>query len=393
MDITKPRRLVFLSLGLFLLGACSLLQKSPTVEGPPPTKEDLIRYLEGNWMTPEDYVVTKFLDHDIVIIGEHHHIKHDIEFIQGLIPVLYRSGIFNIGIEFGAYEYQDQADALVTGEVYDEDLARWLMFHWASFWPYVEYMDLYRKAWELNKSLPPEAQKFRIVSLDYRARYDLLTEDMPFERWKDILHKGTRDEHMARVVRKEFLRKNKKALLYVGQHHAFTRYHLPRYSFEVNEIIEHNERSMGNLLYRWIRKKAFNICLHYPWMTVNGRKTYDYPADGAIDEALRGFSTKRVGFDTGGSPFGLLRDQGAVYAAGSKDFTLNGFCDGYIFLKPFGEYEGCTVDPLFITEENLVEAVAFLPNAEIKKKIRTPAQFLAKMRWDADFRRLYPDLK
>jgi len=37
--------------------------------------------------------------------------------------------------------------------------------------------------------------------------------------------------------------------------------------------------------------------------------------------------------------------------------------------------------------------VAFLPNAGIKKKIVTKAQFLAKLKWDADFRRLYPDLE
>jgi hypothetical protein len=37
--------------------------------------------------------------------------------------------------------------------------------------------------------------------------------------------------------------------------------------------------------------------------------------------------------------------------------------------------------------------VAFLPNAQIKKKIVTTAQFLYKFKWDADFKRLYPDLE
>jgi len=41
----------------------------------------------------------------------------------------------------------------------------------------------------------------------------------------------------------------------------------------------------------------------------------------------------------------------------------------------------------------LAEAVAFLPNWEIKKKIVTRAQLLYKFKWDADFRRLYPDLE
>ncbi|MBP1660467.1 MAG: hypothetical protein H6P95_1659, partial [Candidatus Aminicenantes bacterium] len=29
----------------------------------------------------------------------------------------------------------------------------------------------------------------------------------------------------------------------------------------------------------------------------------------------------------------------------------------------------------------------------VKAKIKTRGQFLEKMRWDADFRRLYPDLQ
>ena len=100
-----------------------------------------------------------------------------------------------------------------------------------------------------------------------------------------------------------------------------------------------------------------------------------------------------MGFDVKGSPFGRLPDRESVYSKGRPKFVFEDFCDGYVFLGPFGECEGCGVDPLFITDENLAEAVAFLPNWEIKKKIVTKAQFLAKFKWDADFKRLYPDLE
>ncbi|HMA53842.1 MAG TPA: hypothetical protein VKT17_05245, partial [Acidobacteriota bacterium] len=139
--------------------------------------------------------------------------------------------------------------------------------------------------------------------------------------------------------------------------------------------------------------KAFNICLHYPWTTVSGPKTYDYPVDGVVDRVMKDSGTRRAGFDVAGSPFGRLGDEGAVYAAGRKAFSFGDFCDGYLFLKPFAEYEGCTVDPLSITRENFAEAVVNLPNAAVKKKIKTVLQFLEKMRWDADIRRLYPDLE
>lgn len=368
-------------------------QKKPFGEIPENIKNELIGYLKTHWMTPENYVLSKFAKYDIVLIGEHHFIKHDVEFIQGLIPLLYKIGITDLGIEFGCYELQDKADSLLTAETYDEDLARHLMFKWGSYWPYIEYLDLYRKAWELNKTLPEDALKFRIVGLDYRARWDLLTENMPSRYWKYILFKGPRNEHMAKVIYNEFIKKHRKALIFTGQHHAFTRYHEPNYDFQRKKLIGLNRKGMGNIIYNKIPEKVFNICLHYPWETTEGQGIFDYPVDGAVDRVMKEFKIKRVGFDVIGSPFGTLGDCDALYAAGRKNFAFSDFCDGYIFQRHFSDYEGCTVDSQFITEENLREAIAYLPNASIKKKIKTRAQFLYKMKWDADFRRLYPYLE
>ena len=53
---------------------------------------ELLGYLEKNFRTPEDYVLSKFKDHEIVFIGEYHRIRHDVLLIQHLIPLLYKSG-------------------------------------------------------------------------------------------------------------------------------------------------------------------------------------------------------------------------------------------------------------------------------------------------------------
>ncbi|NTV81019.1 MAG: hypothetical protein HGA24_06315, partial [Candidatus Aminicenantes bacterium] len=87
-------------------------------------------YLRDKGLPPEEYSASKFRDHDIVFIGEHHFIKHDAELVRSLIPVLYRNGVTDLGIEFGCYELQPEADALVTAEAYDEGRARRLMFQW-----------------------------------------------------------------------------------------------------------------------------------------------------------------------------------------------------------------------------------------------------------------------
>ncbi|MCX6574107.1 MAG: hypothetical protein NTX99_08975 [Candidatus Aminicenantes bacterium] len=272
-------------------------------------------------------------------------------------------------------------------------MARWIMFQWGSYWPYVEYLGLYRKAWELNRSLPPGAPKFRIVSLDYKARFDLVREGMPPAQLKAVWHKGPRDEYMARTIIDEFVKKRKKALVYMGQHHAFTRYKIPEYDFEKKSFDGLFAGSTGSFVWRKIREKVFQICLHYPWTTTAGARTHDYPVDGVVDRLMKESPVKRLGFDVAGTPFGELGDEGTFYALGHKKFTFGDFCDGYIWEKPFSEYQGCTVDPLYITAGNLAEAVANLPSAAVKAKIKTRAQFLEKMRWDADFRRLYPDLQ
>ncbi|HSA95543.1 MAG TPA: hypothetical protein VLJ16_05800 [Acidobacteriota bacterium] len=368
--------------------------KRPPAELAPGLRDKLARYIEAKGLAPEEYVASKFADHDIVFLGEHHFIKHDPEFVAALIPVIYRRGVTDLGIEYGCYELQAEADALVTAERYDEARARRLLFQWGSYWPYVEYLGLYRAAWELNRSLPPGAPKFRIIGLDYRPRWDRLEEKMSRRQLvKRVFFKGGRDRHMAEVVTREFVRKGRKALIYAGQYHASTRFPFPVYDFRKRMVTGFDAQTMGQVINRKIRGRAFNICLHYPWETVDGPKSFDYPIGGAVDALMKGLGPRPVGFDVVGSPFGRLTDHKAVYSRGRPKFFFEDFCDGYIFQKPFAEYEGCAVDPLFITDENLAEAIAFLPNAGIRKKIVNKAQFLAKFRWDADFKRLYPDLE
>jgi hypothetical protein len=390
----RRRRIAFLSALLALLtGLVSSGQKRPPADISSELRAALTGYLREKGLPPEEYVAAKFEDHDIVFLGEHHFVKHDVELVRALIPVLYRRGVTDLGIEFGCYELQAEADALVTAPEYDPGRTRRLMYQWGSYWPYVEYLALYRAAWELNRSLPAGEPKFRIVGLDYRPRWELLEERMTPKRWQKVFFRGGRDRHMADVVLDEFVRKGRKALVYSGQYHASTRFAWPVYNFTRKMIVGFEARTMGQLVYRKIRGRAFNICLHYPWETIDGPKSYDYPMGGAVDALMRGFEPKRMGFDVAGSPFGRLRDRRSVYAQTKAKFVFADFCDGYVFSKPFAEYEGCDVDPLFITDESLADAIAHLPNLDIRRKIGTKAQFLAKFKWDADFRRLYPDLE
>jgi len=303
------------------------------------------------------------------------------------------AGIRNLGIEFGCYEYQDQVDQLITASAYDEDLARWLMFKEFVAWGYVEYIDIYRKAWELNKSLPSDKPKFRVINLNYRPDWSAMEEKMTPELWKKVWPKGDSDEHMASIIIKEFVAKNLKALIYSGSHHAFTGYHQPVVDFEKKQLIRFNTTRMGNIVMQKIPNKVFNIFLHSPWSTKASFEEHNYPVGGVIDSVMDEFLDKRVGFDVLGSPFGKLEDPETYYAYGYDKFDLGTFCDGYIYQKHLKDYEGCTVDEKFINNENFEEAVQNFPNFEFRKALKKPPDLMNAIRQDADMKARFKDLK
>lgn len=387
------RKSIFFSIFLPILLLYGQELIKPWKEIPQADKEALVAYLKANWKTPEDYVIEKFFGHDLVFIGEYHRIKHDVELIHQLIPRLYAAGIRNLAIEFGCHEDQDKVDKLINSPYYDEDLARRLMFNCDPLWGYIEYMDIYRKAWELNKSLPQDKPRFRVVHLSYRPNWSVLSEEMTPELWKKIWHKGNSDEFMAQIILDEFVSKKEKALIYSGSHHAFTRYQQPIYDFEKKKFTGFVTNRMGNIVYQKIPDKVFNIFLHSPWIAKANPNEHNYPLGGVIDLVMSEFNEKRVGFDVVNSPFAKIKDTETYYSIGYDEFTLGTFCDGYIFQKHFKDYEGCTVDEKFITAENFPEAIASLPNLQARKLITKPEMLVQAMKDDANMKKRFRDLK
>lgn len=142
-------------------------------------RAELEAYIIEHYKTPEEYIIDKFMDHDIIFLGEFHRIKHDVELVHDLIPLLYKNGIYNLGIEFACYEDQDRIDMLITADEYNQSLAYAIQFNFWPYWGYREYVDIYKVAWALNQKLPEGAKKFRIVGLNSRQdwRYLKTEED------------------------------------------------------------------------------------------------------------------------------------------------------------------------------------------------------------------------
>src|SRR6266851_2966870 len=129
-------------------------------------RKELADYLIAHFQSPEDYVASKFKNHDLVFLGEAAHgVRQNLLFLHKLIPRLYEAGILNVGYEMIFSDEQPEIDSLLNAETYDETKALLLVFHWdpQSGWAYKEYADVLRAAWTLNHGLPKGAPRFRIV--------------------------------------------------------------------------------------------------------------------------------------------------------------------------------------------------------------------------------------
>lgn len=348
-------------------------------------KSELVSYVQRHFSSPEQYVLSKFKDNQIVFIGEYHRIKHDVQLIHRLIPLLYEAGITNLGIEFGIHRDQDRVDKLIRAPTYDEQAARDMVFNFGSYWAFQDYMDIYRAAWEVNHKLPPGAPRFRVVNLN--AYVDWSHVKTPADRddpevMKRTFPDGDSDKFMADVIIREFVETGQRALIYSGIHHAFTRYKQP--ICNQGKFMRFVDNRMGNRVYEKLGEKVFTIYLHAPWSDKDYRGEL-YPAGGMIDALFADQPTLRpVGFDLTGSPFGELAGPGSSYEEGYRPFALKLYADGYIYTTPLSQYQGVTVDDEFVTEANFKRAVEQIPNPEYRSRVTSVSQLLQAARNDAN---------
>ncbi len=345
-------------------------------------------YAEAHGMAPADYILSKFDEHDVVFLGEVHRVKHDVELVQTLIPLLYERGVLYLGTEFGRREDQALIDSLILGAEYDEALARRITLQQYVFWGYQEYVDIYRAAWEVNRSRPEGSPPFRILGLNNSPDWSHVADNSDRDKgyvMKKVWH-GETEEDWARVILDSVVARGGKMLVYSGMHHAFTEYRQPVVAN--GEFVRFGEMRMGNYVFEAIGKRAITVYLHGPWNSAAG---YDRgvvrPADGVIDQVMAGLDPALlpIAFDTRGTPFGDLKGETSVYSHGYDDFRLSMFCDGYIYQRPFAEYEGVTPIVDFINEGNIDYARAQSPDPDYRDK--SPAEFNKAIARHADLRR------
>ena len=343
---------------LILLLGLTIISCTPPVS----SNIEIDNYIKNNYQTPEEYVISKFSDHDYVFIGEQHRIKHDVNFISNLIPGLYKNGIMNLAIEFGASSNQSLLDSLLSMDQWDQDFAYQIASKgYYISWGYKEYLDILKKAWELNQTLEEGRPKFRIIYLN--------TDYFPYEKGKAIYGGIEPDLNMSNTLQKEVIGKNEKALIYTGINHAFTRFNQIMYDSENTETFKLYDERFGNLIHKIYPERTFTIFLHAPWASKKRESSKAVkPAKGVIDACMASFNNKPVGFNVTGTPFGALSSNDSFYCIGHDHFTLADFCDGYIFLKPYSQFEKVSVADGFYTGNRLNEIRDFYKGLGLSAK-------------------------
>lgn len=349
-----------------------------------------LAYLQREGKPPADYIVSKFSNHNIVLLGEDHAIKEDLDLVRNLIPQLYAAHVYNLGMEFGAYEMQGKLDSLVTGDHYSDDVARAMMFYYNIGWAYKEYTDIYRAAWEFNRTLPAGARKFRIINISYQYNWVGFQPPRTPENMAIVFPKGTPDDFRANLVAKE-VDKGEKILLLVGVPHAFTKYKPAALEMNNNNFCRYDDGWLGNRLIRKYPGKVFNIFLHSAFYSKPGRKPWlASPANGAVEAIFGKNNNKPLGFDLVGA-MGNLPDSSA-YSTCYPGFTLGQLFDGYVFLKPFFELNGCTLDTLYFKGKTWDDIGGQIPDPDWRGEFHDLAGYWKSIATFANIKLRYADL-
>lgn len=338
------------------------------------TRETLADFVNETYQTPGQFIVSMFDDHDIIFLGEMSQIKQHVEVIHSAIPLLYENGIRHLGIEFALYEDQRNIDRVLTADTYDEGEVKQILFNRMTIWGYQEYADLFRTAWELNQNLPEGAEPFRIVGLNVRQNWEVVESERDLRKPEivaQVFADGIPEVAIADAIRREFIRKGEKALVYVSVRHAFTDFETIHYTENAEKTGLDETRIAGNIIHDEIGERSATIMMHGPWPYQRAQLLAVYPANGVFDSLMEDLPEDRrfVGLQIKGTELAEISAGRSDYAYKYNNQKLGDLCDGYILTGPIVKYEVVTPIPEFITEGNIDEALRNFPGPTVVEDV------------------------
>ncbi|HOR03632.1 MAG TPA: hypothetical protein PLM19_06530 [Candidatus Syntrophosphaera sp.] len=327
---------------------------------------ELKDYLLNEGKAPLDYVLDKFENHEIVLLGEMHYIRQQVEMYHRLIPLLPEHGINLFATEFGRREDQALIDELLGKEQFDFPLAKLITLRQEAFWGYQEYLDVYRLIWEQNRKNPPDRQ-IRCIGLNDPYNWKLYNKICreqkrePNAEERKLIWKDCDEKNWLRALNKYHVPGVTKVLGIMGSHHAFTRYREPDFTEEGGRKVfaGFNKVRFGNHVHEEYGDAVCNICFYDPWDSLESDAPPKAPGGGIIEDIISPHFSE-LAFDLKESPVGELADD-SFYSLGYKDFRLRDISDGMIYTCKLTEFKNLTPIPDFIDADNLQEFRNYAP--------------------------------
>jgi len=327
---------------------------------------ELKDYLLNEGKAPLDYVLDKFENHEIVLLGEMHYIRQQVEMYHQLIPLLPEHGISLFATEFGRREDQALIDELLGKEQFDFPLAKLITLRQEAFWGYQEYLDVYRLIWEQNRKNPPDRQ-IRCIGLNDPYNWKLYNKICreqkrePNAEERKLIWKDCDEKNWLRALNKYHVPGVTRVLGIMGSHHAFTRYREPDFTEEGGRKVfaGFNKVRFGNHVHEEYGDAVCNICFYDPWDSLESDAPPKAPGGGIIEDIISPHFSE-LAFDLKDSPVGELADD-SFYSLGYKDFRLRDISDGMIYTCKLTEFKNLTPIPDFIDTDNLQEFRDYAP--------------------------------
>lgn len=293
-------------------------------------------YLRRAATSPVDYVVAKFQNHDVIMLGESHQVREDCELVSQLIePIYRRAGVRILAMEFVKHKREMEVNELLNAKVYDAERVTRIFREDFFNWGFKEYMDILRSVWHLNQSLTPSEERFKVIGLMPDIDYYKVTCGSLLEKMPEIFVLLNVEASYAQPVIEDVLDKHQKVLVQVGYYHTFLHYRQAKVA-EGKLLGELARIRFGEILWRKSGQRVFQIALHNRHDEAN---PYTVPPRNPVLSLVETLwllnGSTEIGFDIEASPFALLRDTVGNLFKFQRHVTLSDIAEGYILQKPF----------------------------------------------------------
>lgn len=368
----SPRTRMFLSVGL-LLAAFLLLDpfdifSARPVRRPgsdPGVVRSAAAWIEEEHREPQDYLLDRFEEDQVVLLGELGQIRQQVSFVTGFLPLLHIADVHVFATEHLLAEDQKKVDRLVgfggspeTGNDFDRRAAAQLLLRRNVLGGYEEYVSMIEAVHSFNRSRAEDQEPLRLVALAPRFRYDLIerqeqTQDS--EILRQVVGEVTPDRYMADVFARKVLEEGRRALVLLSFPHVFSEYESRAAAEELGALGFDDVRMAGRIIRERAGGGVSTVLMHGPWPDESRPSNLNYAVDGYIDSIQEELPdrVRRAGFDLAGTPPGDLPVTVGQFAGHHDALTLGALADGYITLGPISRYRGASVIPDFYTAGNI----------------------------------------